>query len=415
MAPARQRWRTVVRELGLTFITAGVVVLLFVAFDLWGTSLAEQRSQSRLAREFHHSLHAHPAGTSTTGIASTTTPRQTTTTVAGGKGGGKTKGAGKAKGAGGKAKRGGGAGGGGQGVQPLPLVPPGGALDHLVMPAIGVNRYVVEGTTAADLQMGPGHYLGTPLPGQAGNVAIAGHRTTFGAPFFELNNMVAGDLVYLTDVNGDTWVYRVRQQWVVAPTDMAVVAPATGELLTLTTCNPRFEATSRLVVRAVLFKHYRSGAKLPDPLPARAGGAPKGASPPSTLPPSPTTTATRAPKVSSTTSTTSTSPTSSTGPSRTGTTSADNPVVSGPSGRGGTGHSKQPNPGTLGGGGPAQQVQAVGWGAMAIGLWAITRVAANRRRLLGPKAVVVVLGALVCLVPLWFAFENIVDLLPANI
>ena len=105
----------------------------------------------------------------------------------------------------------------------LPRPTAGGALDHMVIPAIGVNRYVVEGVEELDLQMGPGHYPGTPLPGQDGNVGIAGHRTTFGAPFFRLNELVPGDLIYLTDTSGTTWVYDVVHQWVVPPSDTAVL------------------------------------------------------------------------------------------------------------------------------------------------------------------------------------------------
>ena len=105
----------------------------------------------------------------------------------------------------------------------LPVPPPGGALDHLVIPAIGLSRYVVQGVNEGDLQMGPGHYPGTPLPGQPGNVGIAGHRTTFGAPFFRLNEVSRGDLVLLTDTSGTTWVYDVVRQWVVDPGDTAVL------------------------------------------------------------------------------------------------------------------------------------------------------------------------------------------------
>ena len=139
-----------------------------------------------------------------------------------------------------------------------------------MIPAIGVDRYVVQGVAEADLQMGPGHYPGTPLPGQAGNVAIAGHRTTFGAPFFRLNEVHGGDLVYLTDTLGTTWVYRVVSQFVVAPSDVAVLDPTRTPELTLTTCNPRFEATSRLVVRAVLLTHLAHGTRVPKPLPVEA-------------------------------------------------------------------------------------------------------------------------------------------------
>ena len=145
----------------------------------------------------------------------------------------------------------------------LPIPPPGGALDHLVIPAIGLSRYVVQGVDETDLQMGPGHYPGTPLPGQQGNVGIAGHRTTFGAPFFRLNEVAHGDLILLTDTSGTTWVYDVVRQWVVDPSDTAVLDPTHTATLTLTTCNPRFEATSRLVVRAALLKRVPAGSKVP--------------------------------------------------------------------------------------------------------------------------------------------------------
>ncbi len=145
----------------------------------------------------------------------------------------------------------------------LPIPPPGGALDHLVIPAIGLSRYVVQGVDESDLQMGPGHYPGTPLPGQRqlGNVGIAGHRTTFGAPFFRLNEVAHGDLILLTDTSGTTWVYRVVRQWVVDPSDTAVLDQTHTAMLTLTTCNPRFEATSRLVVRAALLRRVPPGPK----------------------------------------------------------------------------------------------------------------------------------------------------------
>ncbi len=147
----------------------------------------------------------------------------------------------------------------------LPVPPPGGALDHLVIPAIRLSRYVAQGVAETDLQLGPGHYPGTPLPGQAGNVGIAGHRTTFGAPFFRLNEISRGDRILLTDTSGITWVYGVVHQWVVPPTDTGVLDPTHVAMLALTTCNPRFEATSRLIVRAALLERIPAGAKAPLP------------------------------------------------------------------------------------------------------------------------------------------------------
>ena len=99
---------------------------------------------------------------------------------------------------------------------------------------------------------GPGHYLGTPLPGQYGNVSIAGHRTTYGAPFWALNELRPGDRIFLTDTTGHTWIYQVTGHVVVTPDELSAIGPLKGYYLTLTTCNPRFWATSRLVVRAEL-------------------------------------------------------------------------------------------------------------------------------------------------------------------
>jgi sortase A len=114
-----------------------------------------------------------------------------------------------------------------------------------------LDTIVVEGTSTGDLYLGPGHYTGTPLPGQAGNSAIAGHRTTYGAPFYALNELQTGDPVFVTTTQG-RFCYQVTRQLVVNPSDVTVVAQTSTPELTLTTCNPRFSATSRLVVQASL-------------------------------------------------------------------------------------------------------------------------------------------------------------------
>ena len=75
---------------------------------------------------------------------------------------------------------------------------------------IGLNKVIVQGTSTADLRQGPGHYPGTPLPGEQGNAAIAGHRTTYGAPFYNLDELAPGDLIEITTVQG-TFTYRVTQ------------------------------------------------------------------------------------------------------------------------------------------------------------------------------------------------------------
>ena len=116
--------------------------------------------------------------------------------------------------------------------------------------------YVVQGVTLANLQRGPGHYPGTALPGQKGNFAVAGHRTTYGAPFFNLDQLRKGDEVLVTTRGGKKFTYRVRSQEIVSPSDTWVIEPdplKTGKkTLTLTTCNPRFSNAERLIVFAEL-------------------------------------------------------------------------------------------------------------------------------------------------------------------
>jgi sortase A len=374
-----------VRETGLALITAGVVVLLFLGYELVGTNFTEEHSQARLAQAFNAAVSRAP--TSTTASGRGEPGRKPAPGKTGpGKAGSKSAGA-----------RSGSAGRQARPVSPLPVPPPGGALDHLVIPAIGVDRYVVQGVGEAQLQMGPGHYPGTALPGQTGNVAIAGHRTTFGAPFFELNQLGPGDLIYLTDVTGTTWVYDVTHQWVVAPSDVSVLDATRAPVLTLTTCNPRFEATSRLVVRAVLVRGLPPGTRLAGGLPTSLPGPQHGAGSPV-----PTTAAPPPPSTTSSPGTTTTAPGATTTAPRQLAGGPDSPTVGAASGRaGGTGDRG------------ALWVGSLGWGYLAVQLWVGTRLLATRRYRWA-KVAVVASGALVCLVPLWFAFENAVNLLPAN-
>lgn len=127
-------------------------------------------------------------------------------------------------------------------------------LTRITIPAMGTDTIVVEGTSAKALNTGAGHYPNTPLPGQPGNVAIAGHRTTYGKPFARLDVLKPGDKIFLQTPFA-RYTYQVsRAPWVTTPTDWSVVAPAPGYLLTLTTCNPKGRATQRLIARAELVK-----------------------------------------------------------------------------------------------------------------------------------------------------------------
>jgi sortase A len=136
-------------------------------------------------------------------------------------------------------------------VAPTTPPPAGSPVAVIAIPKISLNQVVVEGTGEAQLELGPGHYVGTPLPGEAGNVGIAGHRTTWGRPFYNLDQLSQGDPIYLATSRG-TFIYRVLWSRVVAPTDVSVLDPTPTNSLTLTTCNPRYSAAQRLVVRAQL-------------------------------------------------------------------------------------------------------------------------------------------------------------------
>ncbi len=134
----------------------------------------------------------------------------------------------------------------------------GDGLTLLRIPKIDVKVLVVEGTTPAALRAGAGHYPSTPLPGEAGNVAIAGHRTTFGRPFNRLDELKPGDVATL-ETPFAIYTYKAvpafaghANPWVVTPTDFSVVSQGTGRLLTLTTCHPKGSARQRLVMRFVL-------------------------------------------------------------------------------------------------------------------------------------------------------------------
>ena len=233
---------------GRTLIGAGVLLLLFVSFQLWGTGLHEARAQDTLHTQFAARLDAAPdvaktaseltpkdppaGGTSTTSTTATSSTTSTTISVA-------------------------------EETHvdhatPTP-VKPGEALARIRIPKIGVDKLVVEGVTVEDLRKGPGHYRATPQPGYPGNASIAGHRTTYGAPFADIDRLVPGDRILVTTLHGN-WTYEVvaapddptSGHFIVSPEDVWVLGDFGDNRLTLTACHPKFSASQRIVVVARL-------------------------------------------------------------------------------------------------------------------------------------------------------------------
>ncbi len=130
-------------------------------------------------------------------------------------------------------------------------VPDGAAVGRLVITKLGVDYEVVQGTSASDLQLGPAHYRSTPLPGLGGTVAIAGHRTTYLAPFRNLNELAPGDRLRLLMPYG-TFVYSVQRQQIVPPNAWWITRSVGYPRLVLSACNPLYSANQRIAVFARL-------------------------------------------------------------------------------------------------------------------------------------------------------------------
>src|SRR5207302_5419561 len=128
-----------------------------------------------------------------------------------------------------------------------PPTPAGDALAIIKIPKINIEKTVVQGVGTEDLKKGPGHYPTTPNPGEKGNAAIAGHRTTYGHPFYDLDALKPGDTIFVTTHAGK-FQYQVDHSVNVSPKDVAVLDPTPDNRLTLTTCTPRFSAAQRLIV-----------------------------------------------------------------------------------------------------------------------------------------------------------------------
>jgi sortase A len=193
--------RTIIRSFGELCITAGLILLLFVAYELWGTGRYTAGQQNKLSQELNKDWQ---------------NDKVTTERVRLGHG-----------------------------------------MALIRIPRLGESyRYVIiEGVSVSDLRKGPGHYPGSALPGQLGNFVVSGHRTTYQAPFNRLDRLRDGDTI-LIDTRTKQYVYRITGQRIVMPTEVAVAAPVpfhpkqrpTQRLITLTTCHPKYSAARRLII-----------------------------------------------------------------------------------------------------------------------------------------------------------------------
>jgi len=130
---------------------------------------------------------------------------------------------------------------------------PGDAIGRLAIPRLDREYFVIEGTETEDLRKGPGHYEDTPLPGERGTVAIAGHRTTYGAPFRTIDQLDRGDAITIEMPYG-TFTYEVEKTKIVEPTELSVLRKVRYDRLILSACHPLYSAAQRIVVFAKLQK-----------------------------------------------------------------------------------------------------------------------------------------------------------------
>ncbi|MCZ2835938.1 class E sortase [Modestobacter sp. VKM Ac-2985] len=245
--PREPVWVVLTRGFGELMVTVGLVLLLFVVYEVYVTDLLNDRRQDQLTEEIRDVWADAPEPTA---------------------------------------------------VLPVLVEPAAGEpLAVLRIPRLGEDyqQVVLQGTDEAQLSQGPGHYAGTAMPGQAGNLAVAGHRVGKGSPFMDLDQLRPGDPIVVE--TADAWfVYRVLGdpgtgdfatdpsgipgQHIVRPSDVDVIAPTpgaagaapSGTYLTLTTCHPKYSARQRLIVHAGLDGDPVAKVDAPDGPPALLEG-----------------------------------------------------------------------------------------------------------------------------------------------
>ncbi len=244
--------------IGRTLITAGIVLFAFVAYQLWGTGYQEARAQNELEEQFaaleaeiaaqfsdESEVDSEPAVTSTSVPLTDVEPVEPSESL-------------------------------------IPVSASGEELEIYAprrseplaiidIPRIGTHKVVVEGVSVDDLKRGPGHYAESPMPGNIGNASIAGHRTTYGAPFGRIDELRPGDIVSVSTLWGD-FTYEIMTaadatadnsanyapgdpegaSWIVGPGETWVLENFGDNRLTLTACHPRYSARQRIIVAGKL-------------------------------------------------------------------------------------------------------------------------------------------------------------------
>ena len=262
-------WRTVVRGVGQTLVTLGLVLLLFVVYEVWVSNIFADRKQAKVHRELTQAWNTGQDPLKGQDRLNLPTGKQV-------------------------------------------LLPTGTGFANLYIPRFGKDyaETIVQGTNDADLEMGPGHYSDSQLPGQIGNFAVAGHRVGKGEPFLNLDQLRPGDPI-VVETASNWYVYQVLGnpakvaaakaltdpsqrdkalvaameapddqgvvgREVVSPSDVAVIAPVpdhpdatpTRAVLTLTTCHPKYTSNQRMIIHAALVRAVpHTGDATPKELP----------------------------------------------------------------------------------------------------------------------------------------------------
>jgi len=250
--PGGDRWRWLARGLGQALIALGVVMLLFVVYEMWVTNVFAHAKQQATRNQIERSWSQGRDPLKGRDRLKLPSGRQVT-------------------------------------------IPLGIGFANLYIPRLGKDFAfpIVEGIDDPNLEKGVGHYPGTAIPGQIGNFAVAGHRVGKGEPFLNLNHLRPGDAVvvqtarnwYIYRVMGDDATGDVTAKGtlgipgreIVSPTDVKVIGPVpdhpgtkpTRAVMTMTTCHPKYSANNRMIIHALLDRAVPVGGKA---LPTELGG-----------------------------------------------------------------------------------------------------------------------------------------------